>query len=33
MLVPVFYNTLKIVNDIKSGLNGVTIPEKSRVQT
>jgi hypothetical protein len=37
MLVPVFYDTLKIVNSIKryehSGLNGVTIPEKSRVQS
>jgi hypothetical protein len=37
MLVPVFYNTPKIVNSIKrcehSGLKGVTIPEKSRVQS
>ena len=37
MLVPVFYNTLKSVNSIKrcehSGLNDVTIPEKSGVQS
>ena len=37
MLVPVFYNTLKIVKHVKrcehSGLNGMTIPEKSSVQS